>query len=171
MTTTTRRPERKGGISIIRIGLIAGALGLLLVGAGVISVMLDQSSKRSPLEITLYPNAVLWGTSEVRPTSKNVFYRVADSPENVAAYYQQKMIEHYGNSEQSCVRLPATGNAPGSDTDPNIPPYLFRCMFDNSGFNSSQYTQVEIYPGKENPDPFFNAAGMTVVMYKQQWQR
>jgi hypothetical protein len=171
MTATTRRAERKGGISIIRIGLIAGALGLLLIGAGVISVMLDQSSKRSPLEITLYPGAVLWGTSDVRPTSKNVFYRVSDSPENVAAYYQQKMIDHYGNSEQSCVRLPATGNAPGSDTDPNIPPYLFRCMFDNSGFNSSQYTQVEIYPGKANPDPFFNAAGMTVVMYKQQWQR
>ena len=163
--------NRKGGISIIRIGLIAGALGLLIVAVAAITYFTDQASKRTPLDVAPFPGAVEWGTSDVRPTSRNLFFRVPDSPENVAAYYQQKMLDHYGNNEQGCVRLPATGNAPGSETDPNIPPYLFRCMFDNSGFNSSQYTQVEIYPGQANPDPFFDAAGMTVVQYKQQWQR
>jgi hypothetical protein len=170
MTTTTRRADRKGGISIIRIGLIAGALGILLVAAGIISVYLDQTSKRSPLDVTLFPGALEWGMSDIRPTSRNVFYRVADSPENVANYYQQKMIDHYGNNDQGCVRLPASGVNPGSENNPNVAPYVFRCMFDNSGMGT-QYTQVEIYPGQANPDPFLNAAGMTIIQYKQQWQR
>ncbi len=161
--------NRKGGLSIIRIGVIAGVLGLVLVAAGVISILTDQASKRSPLEVQPYPGAVYWGSSDERTTSRNVFYRIEDTPESVVAYYQQKMIEHYGNSDQNCVRLPATGSTPGSDTDPNIAPYIFRCMFDNSGFNTSQYTQVEIYPGKANPDPFFDAAGLTIVKYAEQW--
>jgi hypothetical protein len=161
--------NRKGGLSIIRIGVIAGIIGLVLVAAGVISILTDQASKRSPLEIPPYPGAVYWGSSDVQTTSRNVFYRIKDTPENVMAYYQQKMIDHYGNGDQTCVRLPATGTTPGSDTNPNVPSYIFRCMFDNSGFNTSQYTQVEIYPGKANPDPFYDAAGQTIVKYAEQW--
>ncbi len=163
--------NRKGGLSIIRIGLIAGGIGIVLVAAGVLSLFADQASKRSPLEITPYPNAVYWGVSDEKATSRNVFYRAADTPESVAAYYQQKMVEHYGNNDQSCVRLPATGNQIGSENSADIPAYLFRCMFDNSGFNTSQYTEVEIYPGKANADPFFNAAGLTIIKYAEQWQR
>ncbi|MEP7293580.1 MAG: hypothetical protein ABI835_17470 [Chloroflexota bacterium] len=150
--------------------LIAAFVGGLLIVGAVVSYTTDQTSHRSPLDIPTYPNAVFWGKSEVKPTSQNLFYRVSDAPEKVASYYQQKMVEHYGNNEQGCVRLPATGNAPGSDTNPNISPYIFRCMFDNSGFNTSQFTQVEIYPGEENSDPFFNAKGLTIVKYEQQWQ-
>jgi len=163
--------NRRGGISVIRVGLFAGLVGVLLVVGGVITVLSDQQSRRSPLEIAPYPNAQMWGTSDVQETSRNVFYRSADSPEAVAAYYQQKLNEHYGNHDQTCVRLPATGNAPGSDTNPNISPYIFRCMFDNSGFNTSQYTKVEIYPGEPNPDPFYNAEGLTIVKYEEQWQK
>ncbi len=161
--------NRKGGLSIIRIGVIAGILGLVLVAAAGVSYLTDQSSHRAPLEIQLYPSAVYWGTSDVHQTSRNVFYRVKDTPEKIVAYYQQKLVEHNGNSDQNCVRLPATGSAPGSDTDPNVAPYIFRCMFDNSGFNTSQYTQVDIYPGKANPDPFYDAAGSTIVKYAEQW--
>ena len=163
--------NRKGGLSIIRIGIIAAIVGGLLIAAAAISYLSDQQSHRSPLEISPYPSAVYWGTSDVADTSRNVFYRTADKPEAVAAYYQQKMIEHYGNNDQSCVRLPATGNAPGSDSNPAISPYVFRCMFDNSGFNTSQYTQIEIYPGAANKDPFFDAAGQTIVKYEEQWQK
>jgi len=163
--------KRKRGLSIVQMSLIAAFVGVLLIAGAVVSYVTDQASHRSPLDIPPYPNAVYWGTSNVQDTSRNLFYRVADAPEKVASYYQQKMVEHYGNSDQGCVRLPATGNAPGSDTNPNIPPFIFRCMFDNSGFNTSQFTQVEIYPGGENSDPFLNAKGMTVVKYEQQWQK
>jgi hypothetical protein len=163
--------NRRGGISIVRMSLIGAFVGILLIVGAVVSYMTDQASHRSPLDIPTYPNAVFWGTSEVKPTSRNVFYRVSDAPEKVASYYQQKMVEHYGNNDQGCVRLPATGNAPGSETNPNISPFIFRCMFDNSGFNTSQFTQVEIYPGEENADPFFNAKGLTIVKYEQQWQK
>jgi hypothetical protein len=163
--------NRRGGFSVIRLGLFAGLIGVLLVVGGVITVLSDQQTRRSPLDIVPYPNAQFWGTSDVRETARNVFYRSADTPEAVAAYYQQKLNEHYGNRDQTCVRLPATGNAPGSETNPNIAPYIFRCMFDNSGFNTSQFTQVEIYPGTANPDPYYNAEGLTIVKYEQQWQR
>ncbi len=163
--------KRKGGLSIVRMSLIAAFIGGLLIVGAVVSYTTDQASHRSPLDIPTYPNAVFWGRSDVHDTSQNLFYRVSDAPEKVAGYYQQKMVEHYGNNEQGCVRLPATGNALGSDANPNISPYIFRCMFDNSGFNTSQFTQVEIYPGEENADPFFNAKGLTIVKYEQQWQR
>lgn len=48
-------------------------------------------------------------------------------------------------------------------------PFQFSCMFDHSGFRSTQYTLVVIYPGLANPDPL-DAAGMTVVKYEQLWQ-
>jgi hypothetical protein len=163
--------NRRGGLSIVRISLIAAFVGILLIGGAVVSYLTDQASHRAPLDIAAYPNAVYWGTSEVHDTSRNLFYRVSDAPEKVASYYQQKMVEHYGNNDQGCVRLPATGNAPGSDTNPNIPPFIFRCLFDNSGFNTSQFTKVEIYPGEENSDPFLNAKGLTIVKYEQQWQK
>ncbi len=163
--------RRRGGLSLFRVALIAGALGLILIAAGAISVFTDQNSKRSPLDITPYANAKYWGTSAVKDNSRNVFYRTPDKPEAVAAYYQQKMTEHYGNSDQNCVRLPPTGSTPGSESDPTIIPYQFICMFDNSGFQSTQYTRVVIYPGQPNPNPFFDAAGMTIVKYEELWQR
>lgn len=163
--------KRRGGFSLFRIALIAGVVGLLLVGAGVFSVYSDQNSRRSPLDIAPYQNAQYWGTSEVKDNSRNVFYRSPDKPEAVAAYYQQKMNEMYGNSDPSCVRLPPTGNTPGSDTDPTIIPFQFICMFDNSGFQSTQYTRVVIYPGQPNSNAFLNAAGMTIIKYEELWQR
>ena len=165
------RANRSGGFSLIRIGIIAAVIGFVVIAVAVLAYMKDQSDKRAPFEIPPYPNAVYWGTSDIRDTSRNVFYRVADTPETVVAYYQQKLNDHYGNTDQSCVRLPATGTTPGSERDASILPYLFRCVFDNSGFNTSQYTQVEIYPGRADPDPNRNAEGLTVVKYMEYWMR
>lgn len=163
--------NRKGGISIVRMSIIAALIGFGLVALAVVSYLSDQQSKRSPLNIAVYPDSADWGISEERATSRNVFYLSADTPEEVVAYYQQKMNEHYGNSDQRCIRFPATGESPGSSSDPNIAPYIFRCMFDNSGFNSSQYTQVEVYPGRANENPDLNSEGLTIIKYAQQWQR
>ncbi len=163
--------NRKGQISVIRIGVLAGVVGLLLVAVAAVTYLSDQASKQSPLEIAPYPNAQLWGTSDERFSSRNEFFRSPDSPEVVTAYYQQKLEEHYGNRDQSCVRLPAQGDAPSSGGNSRTVPYQFICLFDNSGFRTSQYTRVLIYPGLPDPDPYYNADGMTIIKYEQQWQR
>ncbi|MEP7291201.1 MAG: hypothetical protein ABI835_05430 [Chloroflexota bacterium] len=163
--------KRKGGLSIVRISIIAAVIGIALIAVAAISFYLDQRSHQAPFEIAPYPAAAYWGESNKRDTSRNIFYLTADLPEQVALYYQQKMADHYGNNDQSCVRLPATGIVQESETNPNIAPFIYRCMFDNSGFNSSQYTQVEIYPGRADDNPALNAEGMTIVKYEQQWQR
>ncbi len=162
--------NRKGQISVIRIGVIAGIVGILLIAAAAVTYLTDQASKQSPLDIEPYPNAQFWGDGDARVTSRSTFYRSPDSPEAVAAYYQQKLEQFYGNRDQSCVRLPATGENPGSATDPNIVRYQFICLFDTSGFRTTQYTRVVISPGQPNPDPFYDAAGMAVIKYEQQWQ-
>ena len=162
--------NRRGGTSIVRISIIAAIIGVVIIAAAAVTYLTDQASKRSPLEIAPYPDSAYWGSSNERATSRNIFYLSADTPEEVAQYYQQKMSEHYGNDEQRCVRLPPSGNASGSETDPTVALYTFRCMFDNSGFNSTQYTQVEIYPGKANDIPSLSAEGQTIIKYEQQWQ-
>ena len=163
--------NRTGGVSIVRLSVFAAIIGVVIIVIAGITYLTDQVSKRSPLDIAPYPESAYWGSSNERPTSRNVFYLTADTPEEVVLYFQQKMTEHYGNNDQRCVRYPASGNAPGSENDANVAPFVFRCMFDNSGFNSSQYTQVEIYPGRADPDPTLSAEGQTVIRYIQQWQR
>ena len=163
---------KRGGISIVRLGLIAGLIGLLLVGAGVASFYADQSSRRAPFEPPLYPGAEAWGTGTVTQTSRELFYRIPDvGAEEVAQFYQQKMAEHYGNNQEHCVRMPPAGQAPTSASVPNFIPFQYTCVFDNSGLNSSQYTRVLIYPGTYSDDPFMNSVGQTVVLYEQHWQQ
>jgi hypothetical protein len=163
---------KSGGISVFRLGLIGGVIGLLLVGLGVGAFYADQSSRRGPFEPPLYPGAEPWGTGAVEQTSRELFYRVPDVPaEQVAQFYQQKMAEHYGNNQEHCVRMPPSGNAPTSASVPNFIPFQFTCVFDNSGLNSSQYTRVLVYPGSYHEDPFMNSEGDTVILYEQHWQQ
>jgi len=165
----TRREKRSSGSSIVRYSLIAGVIGILIIIAGVLSFFVDQASRQAPFDIQPPPGSAWWGTSEELSNSRNVFYRVNDTVENVVAYYQQKMNEHYGDSVEQCVRIPPTGEAPPSPTGQSIP-FKFSCMFDRSGFRSTQYTLVEIYPGLPNVDPALDAEGMTIVKYEQLWQ-
>ncbi|HLU12089.1 MAG TPA: hypothetical protein VK003_20605 [Oceanobacillus sp.] len=162
---------KSGGISIVRLGLLAGLIGVLLVGAGIAAFYADQSSRRVPFEPPLYPGAEPWGTGTVQSNMRELFYRVPDVPaEEVAQFYQQKMVEHYGNNQEHCVRMPPAGEAPTSPNVPNFIPFQYTCVFDNSGFNTSQYTRVLIYPGSYHEDPFMNSQGQTVILYEQHWQ-
>lgn len=170
MTTRTRTSPR-GGISIVRMALIIGVIGLLVLAIGIGSLFLDQASRQTPFDVEVYPGAEMWGESNVQSNARNIFYRSTDSPEDVAAFYQRKMNEHNGTTNQGCVRLPPEGNDPAAATNPNAALYQITCMFDRSGFNATQFTKVVIYPGRFNQDPFLNAEGMTIVKYEQQWQR
>jgi hypothetical protein len=171
MTATARRRQNREGVSIFRIALIIGIVGLVLIAVWAIwFFVFDQSSRRVPFEVTLYPTSEFWGESDVQVGYRNLFYRTTDSPEVVVNFYQDKLNEHYGNRDQSCVRIPPTGSNPRSEQDPTLLQYEYKCVFDRSGFNQTQYTQVLIYPGAYNADPFLNAQGLTVIQYEQQWQ-
>lgn len=161
--------EKRRSSSIVRYSLIAGIVGILIIGAGVVSFFVDQASRQTPFDIQPPPGALYWGESDVSTNSRNIYYRVADSIDNVVNYYQQKMNEHYGDSVERCIRIPAVGEAPPAETGQSVP-FQFSCMFDHSGFRSTQYTLVVIYPGLPNPDPNLDAAGMAVVKYEQLWQ-
>lgn len=164
--------NRSGGISIVRLGLLAGGIGLLLVVLGVAAFMGDQASRRGPFNIDPYPGAEPWGTGTITSSSRELFYLVSNAtPDQVLQYYQQKLNQHTGSSQDRCVRTPPVGEAPMSRSNPSLIPYQFTCVFDNSGIGATQYTTVLIYPGTpHNEDPFLNSAGKTVILYEQHWQ-
>lgn len=91
----------KTGFPPVRLALIIGVVGLLLLGAGVAAFFIDQASRQAPLQISLFPSANYWGENEVTPNSRHLFYRASDTPEAVAAFYQQRMRDHYGSSDQA----------------------------------------------------------------------
>lgn len=164
------RRNNKGG-SLLRNIIIIAVIGVILVGGGVLSFLADQASRKSPLEIAPYPSAELWGYRNRQTSSREVYYKIRDaSPDVVAEYYQNRLNDHTKGTEEACVRLPAEGEYPASELGPGVPPYAFRCLFDNSGFQSTQYTQVTVSPGLYNSDPEYNTEGQTVVQYVQVWQ-
>jgi len=184
--------NRDGTLSVFRISLLVSILGALLIGSGVLAFNLDQQSRRAPLEISLPTGAQQWGGPNVySSTWREVYYRVqGGDPQTVADFYDQRMAEHYGTSitasdRERCQRVPSVGeytNIPdsrrgsdGNTFDPDfVPgesiPYLWRCMFDRSGLNVTQWTQVTIYPGVDSADPNRNAFGDVVIVYEQRWQ-
>jgi len=166
---TRQSREQRRSSSIVRYSLIAGIIGILIIGAGVVSFFVDQASRQTPFDVQAPPGAVQWGESDVLSNSRNVYYRIPDSVENVVNYFQQKMNEHYGDAVERCIRIPAVGEAPPAAIGQSVP-FQFNCMFDHSGFRSTQYTLVVIYPGQANENPEMDAEGLTVVRYEQLWQ-
>lgn len=164
--------KRDGGFSLIRVGLIAAFIGVLIIAGGAISFFMDRASRQTPLEIELYPGAALWGTRTRSVTAQSVYYQVPNtSPEQVKDYYQQKMNQFYSGDEapelRSCKRNPSSGNFLEYDRgNPEVVPYQWSCMFDRSGFQITQSTRVNIQPGVASN----GTAGMTIVEYEQVWQ-
>jgi hypothetical protein len=159
---------RDGNISIIRIGTLAAILGILIILGGVVLFFVDRASHQVPLEIAPYPGSTEWYRFDRSNTSQSIFFRVpAVTAEEVAVYYQQKLTEFYGTSEDRCVRNPFSGNYPEYDQGvPNIAPYQISCMFDRSGFQVSQYTRINIQPGVVSN----GSEGMIIIEHEQTWQ-
>jgi len=166
----TSRNSKKGS-SLLRNIIIIVVIGAILVGGGILSFLADQASHQTPLEIDPYPGAEMWGYGDQNRASRVVYYKIRDaSPEDVADYYQDRLNQHTNGTQEQCVRLPDIGEYPASDLGPGVPPYQFRCLFDNSGFQATQYTQVIVSPGLYNTDPEYNTEGLTIVRYEQVWQ-
>jgi hypothetical protein len=167
---------RDGKISLFRVGVLVAVLGAVFIVGGFLIFTLEQTTYQSPLNVDPYPGAQDWGTRGISPTARNVAYKIpGKTPDEVAAYYQQKVEEYYNNDtanpNSKCVRVPSQGNA--LDYRPestNSVPYYYSCMFERAGFGILQSTRVIIQPGVKNTDPNLNTEGMTVVQYEQQWQ-
>lgn len=161
---TTPKKKKSSGLSIIKIGLIAGGIGIAMVIIGALAFTSDQAARRTPFNIAPYPAAEEWGISNETNYSRVVFYRVpAVAPEDIVVYYQDKLNQHTGDGVEECVRFPQSGSMPLDSNNPRAIPYEYRCLFDNSGFQTTQYTQVRIYPG------FGESTGQTVIEYQQRW--
>ncbi len=160
---------RDGNISVIRVGTLAAIFGIFLIIAAVIWFYVDRAAHQAPLDIEPFPNAEQRAVTPLSSYARNVVYYISSaSAEDVAAHYQQELNEFYGNTEERCVRSPSQGNFPQFDQgEPNVPPYQFSCMFDNSGFQITRYTRVNIQPGIKSMD----TEGIVVVQYEQYWQR
>jgi hypothetical protein len=160
---------RDGNISIIRVGTFGAIFGIILIIAAVIWFYVDRAAHQSPLEIAPFPNAEQRGVTPRSNYARSVIYYIRSATaEDVAAYYQQKMNEFYGNTDETCVRAPSQGNFFDYDQGkPDVPPYQFSCMFDNSGFQITRYTRVNIQPGIKSMD----TDGLVVVQYEQYWQQ
>ena len=160
---------RDGNVSFIRLGTLAAIIGVLIILGGLALFFIDRSSRQRPFEIEPPPNSTLWFRTERGSSARQVVYRVQNAnADDVAAYYQKKLLELAGNNGDSCIRFPSVGNYTEYDSgNKDIPPFRWSCMFDNSSFQASQSTRVNIEPGTEAND----SVGMVVVENEQYWQR
>jgi hypothetical protein len=161
---------RDGDISLLRVGAIIAVVGILLIGGGIAAFFFDQNSYKAPLEIEPYPGATPWGsTRETSSTRRTVYLVDGATPEDVEAYYQQKLSDLDGE-EAACQRNPSVGEIEAAKADSSVVPYTFKCLFQRSGLRASQTTTVTIQPGVFNADPEMNTQGKTVVEHSERWQ-
>lgn len=160
---------RDGSVSFIRLGTLAAILGVLVILGGLALFFIDRANHQRPYEIEPPPGSTLWFKADRSANARQVVYRLPGAnADDVAAYYQKKLLEIAGNNGDSCIRFPSTGNYTEFENgNKEIPPFRWSCMFDNSGFQVSQSTRVNIEPGTEAND----SVGMVVIENEQYWQR
>jgi hypothetical protein len=157
-------------MSIFRIGTLIAILGVLLIVGGVAAYFLDQNSYKAPLDVEVFPGAEAWGNArETNASRRSLFLTSNASPEEVAAYYEEKLRALDG-TDQRCQRIPAIGEIKTAATDRTVVPYWYICLFQRTSLNVSQQTTVTIQPGVFNANPDLNTEGMTVIEHSQRWQ-
>jgi hypothetical protein len=169
----TRASRRDSGFSVFRIGIFAAIVGVLFLVGGFILVAIEQQTQRQPLEITLPPNAQLADQVEGSGTSRELYYFIpSTTAEDVANFYNDQMRNFYGSdpAAERCRRIPASGNYDTYVPGNGVVPYVFRCLFDTSGFQGDRFTEIEIQPGVRIDEQGINNEGNVVVKYLSQWQ-
>lgn len=161
---------RDGNISVIRVGTIAAIVGVLFIIGAIAAFFLDRSSYQRPFDVQSYPGATSSGQVDRSETSRTLYFQAPGiSPEEIVAFYQQKMDEFYGSGTEielrGCKRFPSSGNQLEYDRgDAGVVPYQFTCLFDRSGFFASQFTTVTVQPGIDDNE------GITLIAHDQTWQ-
>jgi hypothetical protein len=169
----TRATRRDSGFSLFRIGIFAAVIGILFLIGGFILVAVEQQTQRQPLDVSIPPNAQLADQTDLGSTSRTVYYFIPDTTaEDIANFYNAEMSEFYGTdlNAERCRRFPASGNFEEYTPGNGVIPYVFRCLFDTSGFQGDRFTEVEVQPGVRIDDQGINNEGSVVVKYTYQWQ-
>lgn len=167
--------NREGNLSIFRIGLIVGGLGLIFIIGGVIALTFEQSQRRSPFMVELFPGAEEWSRQDYGTNRRRVIFQVpGGDAEVIAGHYQSLLDSHYNNDPNDpdrdrCIRTPESGTFPGYQAGDGTVPFLYRCEFDNSTFGASQSTTVKIEPGVRNNAEGFDNEGLTFIVYEHVW--
>jgi hypothetical protein len=182
--------DKKGNLSWLRVSIFIAALGAIFLVGSIFAFFADQSARNSPLMIDVPEGAVRWGGDIVQGDGwRYQYYRIPGNDlEAVAGFYQGKMLLFYGGSGQgnpgeTCQRLPPAGyftnlqteTSKGGIYDPDFEvneslPVVWKCLFDHSGLNNLQTTEVWIYQGLYNPEPNRDSTGYVVIRHEQRWQ-
>lgn len=184
---------KDGKISVVRVGSLAVIVGLLLIVGAIISFLLDQQSRRQPLDVQPFPSAELYTERTTSPVSRSLTYRIPNDtvtippvPEGgtaptaadiVARHYNERLSEFEANQSdpERCVRTPRAGNYATYEPNTGVLPFQWKCMFDNSGFNNStQFTEITIYPGiitRSDDGTTYDNRDYVMVYYEQRWDR
>jgi hypothetical protein len=172
--------NKQGDISVVRIGLLAGGLGLLAIIIGIIFWNLEHHARKSPFNVAPYPNMVEVRRVDHTPYQRTILYQAVGDADQIATYYQAQLDNHLNqrtddpmrnNTHILCVRVPVAGNF--SDYAPNNGkvPFYHRCGFDNSFYGSHQSTMIEIQPGVMDVANDVDYTGTVWIIYEQRWSR
>jgi hypothetical protein len=179
--------DKKGNFSWLRMSILIGVLGVLFLVGSILAFMLDQSSRNGPLIVEVPAGAIATGEVVITQNWKEVYYRVPGNDlQAVADFYNTRMSSFYGgvpgeNRGESCQRVPKAGYFTPDilDTngiyDPNFVtgeslPVVWKCLFDRSGLNNSQTTEVWVYQGLAHSDPNRDMSNFVVIRHEQRWQ-
>lgn len=168
--------DKRGDISPFRVAVAIAIFGGIVLVAGYLIFSLELQNARQPLNIDIPPQSELMAVddSNFAAGRRLVYYKTTITPEEVAAFYDQKLADFQGipvtdSMRERCRRQPREGNfrdyVPGNGSLP----YYWDCLFDNTRVYD-QLTVVRIYPGQRNDATGENFEGSTRIDYEQAWQ-
>ncbi len=172
--------NREGNISVVRVGTVLAVVGAIIIVGGLIIFQFENATYQAPLQIDPPPDATMWDQPTIiSNTAQQVLYKIPNmTPQAVREYYQQKLDEYYGNNpdnpnREKCIRQPNENEEvffEGADPGTGNLPYRYRCVFDRSGFQALQITEIFIEPGVRDDAKNINNEGITIVRYEQRWE-
>jgi hypothetical protein len=144
--------------------LIRGVLALFVIGIvgaviGVIAFLSYRSSRDKPLEVKVYPGAVMVNDEVIYDGYDHQQYLTSDPIESVEAFYD-------GQDDMECERqYQRVQQIEGED--PIREGYLFTsCIIDHSGLGMTQYTKVVLQPRYDDAG---GATGEVIIDVQRYW--
>ncbi len=164
--------SRDGNISIFRVGLTVGILGIFFIVGGLVIFQFEQQTYRQPLEIVPPVSAQRLAAERITDTAQRVYYQSSQTPEEIVEHYMGLLRDFYPDEEYvGCQRTPPLPDIfPNYQPGNGVVPYHFTCVFDRSTFGADQITTVIIHPGVRNDATGENYEGTTRIEYEQFWQ-
>ena len=172
--------SREGGISIFRVGIFMGIVGLLVIVGGFVLLEFERAARRSPLNVDVYPGAMQIH-QEDGSNSRVRGFQVAGSDDGtigaVVGHYQAELNSYYGNDPRDpgrelCDRNPDEGEFPGFEPGNGTIAFEFYCVFDDdSDLAGQRQTTIRIYPGNRDDTDTdgFNSTNSTIIEYTEFW--